>query len=164
MKNLLFSVALGLFLLFVSNGPASAQATDNLAPVAALAGGTWTAEGKWPDGSLMKTEQRFFWGPTKRVLHFETYDLVTGTKKLLYEGLIFFEPKRGKLVQWNFKPNGEVTEQEVTKSDATGYEIRGANTWSIIRMTGKDQFVWELQVNQAGVWKKFLEAVYKRTP
>lgn len=66
------------------------ESSDPLAPVASLAGGTWVGEGKWPDGSILKVEQRYFWGPnfwgpTKRVLHFETYDLASGERHLLYD-------------------------------------------------------------------------------
>ena len=52
-------------------------------PVAFMEGGTWRGEGKWPDGSLLRLAQRFFWGPTRRVLHSEAYDLARGACALL---------------------------------------------------------------------------------
>ncbi len=81
-----------------------AQDPNPLEGVAFLAGGTWQGEGRWPDGTAMRVDVRYFWGPTRRVLHFETYDLETGERRLLYEGLILFDPSRRKLVQWMSNP------------------------------------------------------------
>lgn len=138
------------------------QAADPMAPVAFLAGGTWHGDGKWLDGSTLKIEERYFWGPTRRVLHFETYDLTSEPRKLLYEGLLFFDDKRGKIVQWNFKPTGGHDESELTKTDGKGFEVRGENTWSRIHYTGADELHWELRVRQANEWKKLLDATYRR--
>lgn len=160
----LWTAILLIFASFCLAGPALAQqASDPMAPVAFLEGGTWRGEGKWPDGSVLRVEVRFFWGPTKRVLHFETHDLASGERKLLYEGLLFFDPKRGKIVQWNFKPNGELSESELTQASSTGYEVRGENTWSLVHYKGADEFVWELRVPQpSGEWKTILEAPHRR--
>jgi hypothetical protein len=106
-----------------------AQSEDRMAPVAFLEGGTWLGEGKWPDGSLLRVEVRYFWGPTRRILHFETYEVESGQRKLIYEGILFFNAKRGKIVQYNFKPTGEFDESELTEANSKGYEVRGANTW-----------------------------------
>ena len=147
---------------FAEGAATAPEGSDSLAPVAFLAGGTWVGEGKWPDGSILRVEQRYFWGPTKRVLHFESYDLASGERHVLYEGALFFDPKRGKIVQWNFKPSGEINEIEVTKADKGGYEVRGSNTWSTIRSSGPDEFHWELRVEKSGEWPKILDATYKR--
>jgi hypothetical protein len=141
--------------------PAS-SAGDSLRSVAFLEGGTWLGEGTWPDGSKLRVEQRFFWGPTRTVLHFESYDLASGERRLLYEGLLFFDPKRGRVVQWNFKPNGERDETEVTRMLSDGYEIRGAKTWSLVRGRGADEFTWELRVPQGNDWREILRATYRR--
>lgn len=145
--------------------PAASQAevADRpMSPVAPLAGGMWRAEGKWPDGSPLRVEVKYYWGPTRRVLHFETYDLATGLRKLLYEGLLFYDQKRDKIVQWNFKPTGERDESEVTAADSEGYEMKGENTWSLIRYKGVSEFAWELRVRQEGEWKTILNITYRR--
>lgn len=143
--------------------PASAPtAADPLAPVAFLVGGTWVGEGRWPDGSPLHVEIRYFWGPTKRLLHFETHDLARGPRQLLYEGLIFFDSKRGRIVQWNVRPTGAIDESEFTRADSTGLEVRAANTWSIIRPTGPDEFRWELRVRQDTTWRTILDAPHRR--
>ncbi|HVR95602.1 MAG TPA: hypothetical protein VMW27_03240 [Thermoanaerobaculia bacterium] len=149
-------------LIAVLAAPLAAQAPDPLAPVASFAGGTWIGEGKWPDGSPLRVEQRFFWGPTRRVLHFESYDLTGKERKLLYEGLLFFDPKRGRVVQMNFKPAGGVDEIEITDVNEKGYEVKGNNTWSIIRHNGPDEFLWELRIPDAQGWKTILNATYRR--
>lgn len=151
-----------LVFVFLAAVPVWAQAADPLAPIASLAGGTWIGEGKWPGGAPLKVEVRYFWGPTRRVLHFETYDLTGAERKLLYEGLYFFDPKRGRVVQWNFKPNGDLEEIEITTFNSAGYEVKGEKTWSIIRYGGPDEFLWELRVPEAAEWKTILNATYRR--
>jgi hypothetical protein len=143
-------------------GRGAAQQSDPLAPVSFLAGGKWLGEGRWPDGSPLRVEERYFWGPTKRVLHFETDDLATGQRHLLYEGIILFDAHRGRIVQWNIKPTGELSESEVTHSDSTGWEVKGANTWSVMRYRGANEFRWELRVRQDSTWKPILDATYRR--
>jgi len=140
----------------------TAAAADPMHSVAFLEGGSWLGEGTWPDGSKLRVEQRFFWGPTRKVLHFESYDLASGTRRLLYEGLLFHDAKRGRLVQWNFKPSGERDETEVTQTLSDGYEIRGERTWSVVRSRAADEFTWELRVPQAGDWREILRATYRR--
>lgn len=146
----------------LATSPVQAQEPDPLAPVAALAGGTWIGQGKWPDGSPLHVEVRYFWGPTKRVLHFETHDLTGKERKLLYEGLLFFDPQRGRIVQMNFKPAGGVDEMELTEANDKGYEVKGNNTWSIVRYNGPDEFLWELRIPESQGWKTILNAVHRR--
>jgi hypothetical protein len=144
------------------NHTVHAQSQGTMDTVAFLEGGTWLGEGKWPDGSALRVEIRYFWGLTKRVLHFETHDLASGERKLIYEGILFFDAKRGKIVQYSFKPTGEVDESELTEANSKGYEVRGAKTRSLIQYTNTDEFKWELRVLQAGEWKAIMEARYRR--
>jgi hypothetical protein len=135
---------------------------DPMTPVAFLEGGTWIGEGTWPDGSALTVEVRYFWGPTKRVLHFETFEPEGGHRKLIYEGILFFDPKLGAIVQYNFKPNGEVDVSQLSNASAVGYEVRGANTHSLVRFAGPDEFHWELRVPDGNDWKLILDATYRR--
>lgn len=151
-----------VFALAAGTTPVRAQSPNPLEPIVSLAGGTWIGEGKWPDGSPLRVEQKFFWGPTRRVLHFECYDLTGKERKLLYEGFLFFDPKRGKVVQWNFKPTGEATESVFTEFNATGFEVKGEGTWSIIRYGGAKEFHWELRVPEGQGWQTILNATYRR--
>lgn len=158
-----FSIIIPLLLLLADPcWPTRGLEPDPLAPVALLVGGRWFGNGKWPDGSPLLVEQQYFWGPTRRVLHFETYDLSGNERSLLYEGLLFFDPKRSKVVQMNFKPTGGVDEIELSQFDADGYEAKGEKTWSLIRYRGPDQMTWELRISQNGVWKTILNATYLR--
>ena len=164
MKSLSLASILLLFALVAGaeTAPVRTQSPNPLEPIASLAGGTWIGEGKWPDGSPLRVEQKYFWGPTQRVLHFESYDLTGSGRKLLYEGLLFLDPKHGKVVQWNFKPTGEATETVITEINSTGFEVKGDKTWSIVRKGGANEFHWELRVPEGQGWKTILNAVYRR--
>lgn len=159
MKPILMALAL---IVGLGIAPVRAQSPNPLKPIASLAGGTWIGEGKWPDGSAMRVEQKFFWGATQRVLHFECHNLAGTERKLLYEGVLFFDPKRGKVVQWNFKPDGDATESVYTEFNSAGFEVKGDKTWSIIRQAGANEFHWELRVPEGTEWKVILKAVYRR--
>lgn len=143
---------------------ARAQEEDRIGAFRPLVGGTWIGEGTWPDGSPMRVEQRYFWGPTERILHFHTWDLVDGRRDLLYEGVVYVDPVSGRVVQINVKTNGEVTRQEVARSDGAGYEISGPQTRSTVRYEADDVFTWELRVRQEDEWKVILTAEYRRHP
>jgi hypothetical protein len=156
---LLIAACVGL-LSSASQQPATSA--DPLAPLAFLAGGTWRGEGRWPDGSALRDEVRYFWGPTRHLLHFESFDLTSGDRRLLYEGVIVFDPSRGKLTQWNIKPTGEVDVREIDQVDATGFTVFGERTRSTVRRTGPDAFRWELRIPQDGAWNLILDATYTR--
>lgn len=139
------------------------QLNDPLDPIAFLPGGTWVGKGAWPDGSPLHVEVRYFWGPTRRVVHFRTDNIVGGERQLLYEGLMLFDQRRQRIVQWNIKANGEVTEQDLVRADTTGFEMRGQGTWSVIRRTTADEFRWELRVPRQRGWAMIMDAHYQRS-
>ncbi|HET6348958.1 MAG TPA: hypothetical protein VFH88_07740 [Candidatus Krumholzibacteria bacterium] len=140
-----------------------ADTPDPLAPVAPLEGGTWTGEGAWPDGSPLKVEVHYFWGPTKHVLHFDTYDLSGDTRQLIYEGIIFYDPSNAKLMEYNFKPSGDVDRFELINANQKGFEMLGNLTRSAVHYVGPDEFEWKLHVQKDGKWNQILDARYHRT-
>jgi hypothetical protein len=148
--------------LFLPAPTPGVQAAEPLAPVAFLAGGIWRGTGIFPDGTPLNVEERYFWGPTRRILHFEAFSLASGERHLLYEGFVFFDVKRGRILQFNFKPGGEHTESEITSASAEGYEVRGEIAWSLIRYSGANEYLWEVRVKQNGEWKSVLHATYTR--
>lgn len=141
---------------------AQAPAETSLAPLEFLAGGTWRGQGRWPDGSLLDVEVRYSWGPTRRVLHFVTHDLASGERRLLYEGFLFRDPARDRVVQWNIKTSGDIDVQEVLRADSSGYEVRAANTRSVIHRRTLNEFEWELRVPEGSAWRTILRASYRR--
>jgi hypothetical protein len=141
-----------------------AQDTTSLASFAFLAGGTWEGTGRWPDSSTMRVQVHYFWGPTHRLLHFETWDYDTPTGRLLYEGVIFYDPARGKVVQWNMKPTGELDVSEFVRVEPGRLEVAGAHTRSVIRQSDTDEFHWELRVPKGDEWQLILDATYRRVP
>lgn len=140
---------------------ASGQDHGRLASLGFLAG-TWIGrtEGSGPQ---IHVETRFFWGPTGRVLHFETYDLSERKRELLYEGHVQCDPKEAGCQQFNIKPNGDLNRFEV-QVDSNGFLAIGANTRSVIRRTSEDSMQWHLRANVNGEWKDIMTTVYRRSP
>jgi len=158
-------VAVAATVALISVGPShppTNPAADPLAPLAFLVGGSWDGRGTWPDGSPLHVELRYTWGATRRLLHFTTYDWTRSPRELLYEGIIFFDPARGAVFQWNVKPDGTLTESRVTRADSTGFDILAANTRSTIRRTGPNEWHWILQVPRDSAWHTILDAPHRR--
>lgn len=142
---------------------AAAPAANPLTAFGFLAGGTWDGTGTWPDGSPLRVELAYTWGPTHRVLHFTTYELQSGKRELVYEGMLFHDPSRNAVFQWNIKPDGSITESRITRVDSAGFVVRGANTLSTIKRTGPDEVHWILQLAQAdSTWRTILDAPHRR--
>lgn len=136
---------------------------DRLAPLRHLAGGVWVGSGTWPDGSPLRVATRYFWGPTDQVLHFETYDLSGGERRILYEGLLFSDPQRQAVAQWNFKTDGTRDESVLESLDEKGFSVAGPRTRSRVDFVAADEMRWELDVPAAaGGWQRILEATYRR--
>ena len=135
---------------------------SNLGFYASLAGGTWRSSTKWPDGTPFEVEIKYYWGPTKQALHFETYEPSDGKSILIYEGLIYFDPSRDKIIQLNIKPNGDVNEYEAGSISNDTIEVRGSKTKSIIRRISENEFDWELYIPDGNGWKLILSARHYR--
>ena len=130
---------------------------DALAPLV----GTWIGLGKWPDGSALHVRQRFWFGPTRRLLHFESHDLSGAEPRLLYEGIVFVDPDDGCGRQWNFTPDGKLTRSLLSDLDARGFVVRGASTHSTVRIE-EEGFRWLLEVEREGRRERVMEASYRR--
>lgn len=157
------AAAAALTLIFAEPSRRSAAPTpDPLAPFAFLAGGTWEGRGTWPDGSPLHVELHYTWGVTHRLLHFTTYDLAGSRREPLYDGLVFFDPKRSAVFQWNVKADGSITESRITRADSTGFAVLGANTRSTIRRTGPNEMHWILEVPRDSAWQTILDAPHRR--
>jgi hypothetical protein len=154
-------VVLGALTALMMPQRASAQDHGRLTPLSYLAG-TWIGrtEGSGPQ---IHVETRFFWGPTGRVLHFETYDLSEAKRELLYEGHVQCDPKESGCQQFNIKPNGDLTRFEV-QVDSSGFVAIGTNTRSVIKRTSEDSMEWHLRANVNGEWRDIMTAVYRRVP
>jgi hypothetical protein len=135
---------------------------SNLGLYASLAGGTWHSSTKWPDGTPFEVEIKYFWGPTKQALHFETYEPSDGKSVLIYEGVIYFDPSRNKIIQLNIKPNGDVNEFEARSISDDAIEVMGSKTKSIVRRISENEFDWELYIPDGNGWKQILNARHYR--
>jgi len=135
---------------------------SNLGLYASLAGGTWRSSTKWPDGTPFEVEIKYYWGPTKQALHFETYEPSDGKTVLIYEGLIYFDSSRNKIIQLNVKPNGDVNEYEARSISNDAIEVLGSKTKSIVRRISENEFDWELYIPDGKGWKLILNARHYR--
>jgi hypothetical protein len=135
---------------------------DPLVALAFLCGGTWTTEGRWPDGSPLRVTTRYSWGATGRVLHFVSHDLSGGEARLLYEGLLFHDPDRSTVAQWNVKVSGGIDRSYLTRADDSGFEVRGANTISLVRRVSDNECTWTLILPKEGQDQTILEATMRR--
>ena len=159
------SVAIAATLALSSAAPPHQPARpvpDPLAPFSFLVGGTWDGRGAWPDGSNFRVELRYTWGATHRLLHFTTYEWKESRREPLYEGVVFFDPARDAVFQWNVKPDGSIAESRVTRADSTGYAVLGAHTRSTIRRTGPNEMHWILEVPRDSAWQTILDAPHRR--
>jgi hypothetical protein len=132
---------------------------DGLAPLV----GTWIGRCTWPDGSPLHVRQRFWFGPTRRLLHFESHDLSDTEPRLLYEGIVFIDPDDGCGRQWNVTPDGKLTRSLLSDLDERGFVVRGEHTHSTVRIEDEG-FRWLLDVERDGRRERVMEAVYRREP
>ena len=158
----IFIAANAMFINSYTQEKNNSLINDKLNTVAFLAGGTWHSSTKWPDGTPFDVEIKYYWGPTKQALHFETYEPSDGKLALIYEGLLYFDPQRDVIIQLNIKPNGEVNEYEVRPVSENAYEVMGAKTKSVVQRVTENEFDWELYLPDGNGWKKFFTARHYR--
>jgi len=138
------------------------SAPDPLAPFAFLVGGVWDGRGTWPDGSPLHVELHYSWGATQRLLHFTTHEWSGTRREPLYEGIVFYDPTRSAVFQWNVKTDGSITESRIAHADSSGYAVVSPNTRSTIQRTGPDEMHWILQIPMDSTWHTIMDAPHRR--
>jgi hypothetical protein len=133
-----------------------------LAPLTFLEG-TWRGTGTRADGGAFDVERVVRFGNDRLVLHFDAFDHPTGVRTRLDEGFITLDRTSGRLAQWIVKPDGERVRSDVTRADSTGFEVREAKTWSVVRRVGPDEVQWELRVPDGSAWRPTLQAAFHRS-
>ena len=127
-----------------------------------LVGGRWEGRGAWSNGAGVRVEESYEWGPARRTVRFTSWNLAGDKRGRLYDGLLFHDERRHRLVLWIIRGTGGVAEAAVPRADSRGYEIEDAGTRSVITRAGQDGFTWSLRTQQDGAWKEALLTTYRR--
>ena len=135
----------------------------DLDAVAWLVGGRWEGSGTLPDGGALHVEEEYRWGPARRSIRFVARNAgTTGKTASAVDGIIYHESKAGKVILWNVKPGGGLSESAVSRSDRNGVELVGAD--GRVRLARKDGDHQTRVVDQlrAGNWTTVVSATYER--
>jgi hypothetical protein len=127
-----------------------------------LVGGRWEGQGRWASGADVHVEETYDWGPSHRTIKITSWNIAGGARVKLYDGLLFHDTRRDRVMLWNVRPAAGLGESEVVKPGITGFEIDDAASRSVVSRAGADAFVWSLRALQQGAWKETLVVTYKR--
>jgi uncharacterized damage-inducible protein DinB len=143
-------------------------------PVDALAWllGTWTADGKLPDGTPATIEATFRWANHRRAIKYSIIKRAGGRVLPSVEGLCGWHPTKKTLVLWEVDQDANLTEGTlVAEPRRIAYQevIHGADGSALpVRAEtvrdGEDRFVFKASVEKDGSWPVVFEAVYRRSP
>ena len=143
--------------------PSAAPAAIDLQTVAWLVGGRWEGQGKMADGSALHVEETYRWGPARRSIRFQAKNAGKSGAAAV-EGILFFEPIPGKVILWNVKPGGGLSESAVTRADGKGMELLGPDGRVKLGLQGADAQSRTVEQLQTGTWTTVATAKYQRHP
>jgi hypothetical protein len=142
---------------------AASPPPGDLDPVSWLVGGRWEGKGTMPDGGVLQVEEIYRWGPARRSIRFRAQNAgAQGKNGSAVEGILFFESKAGKIVLWNVKPGGGLTESLVTRADHGGVEFEGADGRVRLGRQAGDHQTRVVDRLQGGAWTTVVNATYER--
>jgi hypothetical protein len=142
---------------------ASSPPPADLDAVAWLVGGRWEGKGTMPDGGVIQVEETYRWGPARRSIRFRAQNAGSqGKNGSAIEGILFFESKAGKIVLWNVKPGGGLSESLVTRADHSGCEFEGADGRVRMGRQAGDHQTRVVDRLQEGTWTTVVNATYER--
>jgi hypothetical protein len=125
---------------------------QSLDGIAWLVGGTWTGSGSMPDGRTVEAEESYRWGPGRHSIRFVAKTGGGGFTGSKADGVIFFEAAAGKVVLWNIRPQGGLSESVLTRSDTTACTFQGRDGRSIVTRNGREHLTRSVQQLQGADW------------
>lgn len=172
----LCNLAIGLGLLAAVCGQRDVAANQPAAvarePLACLDRfiGEWEVEGKWSDGNPLKARTVYQWGLGKKILVTKTFVRDGEKEYQRYEGIFAWHPKKKCLFQTSYAYNGDITEVLIEQADNDTFHIgykpfrdgEPAKVRQILKITGKDSFVWTVSLQAGDEWKQLIEATWHR--
>ena len=153
-----------------SPAPAAKPSDSPLAPVAWLAGGTWTSDVKDPgDGSVTHVENHITWAPNHQAIQFVT----DFNGKPHYNGFYAYDPAKKAINFFYTSGEGQLTIGTATP-DTDGKTLR--QEFDVMQPSGKTQHIkstivrdgsdaYDFSVfmqNNAGEWAQLFKIRYER--
>jgi hypothetical protein len=138
-----------------------------------LVGGTWVAEEKAADGSVLVVRLRCRWADTGHAILFRVGFVSNGGAETpQYDGMFVWHPGRNKLTLWQVNRKGEVAEGEVTGSgDEFDQVVRVSHPDGSVhflkghyRREKRDAFRFQafFRTSETAAWRDALDLVYRR--
>jgi hypothetical protein len=154
----------------VASGQATASGDAALAPLAWLVG-TWTGEGKTPDGRAATNEITYAWTADRKAIQYSLARRAGGVTDIALAGLCGWHPVRKRLVLWEMDSQGNLTEGAIAVVNGVQTHdevIYGADGSTLpvraeVRRKGADAFVFRALVEKGGAWVQVFETTYVRS-
>jgi hypothetical protein len=140
----------------------SASAAQTLDAVAWLVGGTWAGSGTLPDGRIVQAEESYQWGPGRHSIHYTARTGGAGPAGAKADGVVFFENAAGKVVLWNIRPQGGLSESLLVRADPAGCVFQGSDGRSVLTRNGPDHVVRTVEQLQGGNWTTLVSLQLER--
>jgi hypothetical protein len=143
-------------------GAADSSSVQSLDAVAWLVGGTWAGHGKLPDGRTVQAEESYHWGPGRQSIRFTAKTSGGGLTGAKADGVIFFENKAGKVVLWNVRPQGGLSESILVRADPGGCVFQGSDGRSVLTHNGRDRISRTVEQLQGTTWSMLVSLQLER--
>jgi hypothetical protein len=169
MSVVLFSIPIFSTQSLAQAKPASLNATETLAPVAWLAGGTWVTDVKDPsDGTTTHVENHIHWAPNRQAIEF----IANFDGKPHYNGFYAYNPATKTIGFYYTNPEGQFSAGTAT-ADADGktihqdLEINEPNgktnhVRSTLVRDGDNAYWFSVFVQKDGEWAQLFKLHYER--
>jgi hypothetical protein len=130
--------------------------------VAWLVGGTWAGFGRLADGRFVDAEESYSWGPGRHSIRFTAKTSGGGFTGAKADGVIFFESTAGKVVLWNVRPQGGLSESLLIRAETTGCAFQGRDGRSILTRNGRDKITRTVEQLQGADWLPLVTLTLER--
>jgi hypothetical protein len=143
-------------------GAPASSSVQSLDAVAWLVGGTWAGHGNLSDGRTVQAEESYRWGPGRHSIRFTAKTGGGGLPGTKAEGVIFFENTAGKVVLWNVRPQGGLSESLLVRADAGGCVFQGSDGRSVLTLNGPDHISRTVEQLRGSTWSMLVSLQLER--
>lgn len=177
MKRLAFVKSVLVSLAVLTSQPAIAadnagDARAHLAPLERFLGGQWVVNGHWESGEELHARGVYEWGLNHNFIRAKTFVGDKDKEYQRYDGTFAWDAAHKRLVHISFAYNGSFSETVVEVKDPDTFQLgyvpyvegQPSQVRQTLHFTGKDEFVWIVQLRSGDGWKKLIEATWHREP